>query len=90
LANHPSALKRHRQSLLRRERNRFVRKTVRTYVKRVRAAVEEGDVEGARVALATAIPALDKAAAKGVIHPRNASRNISRLSRCVGTLAPKA
>lgn len=87
MANHKSALKRIRQNEKRNERNRHVRSTVRTFIKRVREAVAAKDKEIAQEALKAAVPVIDGAASKGVIHSGNASRNISRLTKLVNTLA---
>lgn len=87
MANHPSALKRHRQSLRRRARNKSVKSSVKTAVKKVRSALDAQDGQGARAALAAAVPALDKAASKGVIHRRTAARKVSRLMRAAHRLA---
>jgi small subunit ribosomal protein S20 len=86
VANHPSAEKRNRQRITRTVRNRAVSSTVRTHVKRVHAAIDAKDKEGAKKALATAISALDKSATKGVTHRKAASRTISRLSAAVHKL----
>jgi small subunit ribosomal protein S20 len=64
--------------------------TVKSFVKRVRAAVEEKDVEGARQALLKAIPLIQKAQSRGVFHKNTSSRKISRLTREVNALKPKA
>ncbi len=87
MATHKSALKRHRQSLVRRERNRQVKGGIRKGVKRIYAAVEAGDVETAQEWLQTTIKRLDKAAEKGVIHKNNAARRKSRLTRLVNRAA---
>lgn len=86
MANHKSALKRIKQTEKRTERNRHVRSTLRTFIKRVREAVAAKDANLAKEALAAAIPVIDTAASKGVIHSSNASRNVSRLTKLVGTL----
>lgn len=83
MANHKSAEKRHRQSKVRTARNSHIKSTMRTYVKKVRTAVAEGDQETAKALLEKAIPYIDKAASKGVIHKATASRKISRLSKLV-------
>jgi len=83
LANHKSALKRHRQSLLARARNRAVKTRVRNVIKAVRVALAGGDTATAESALLVATKALDKAASKKVIHWKTAARNISRLSTAV-------
>jgi small subunit ribosomal protein S20 len=78
-ARTPSALKRVRQSLRRRTVNRRTRSEAKTLVQRA-ADIALGRAEGAGVdAVASAISALDKAAAKGIIHPNNAARRKSRL-----------
>lgn len=86
MANHKSALKRIKQTAVRTERNKHVRSTLRTFIKRVREAVASKDQAAAKEALAKAIPVIDSAATKGVIHSANASRNVSRLTKLVNTL----
>jgi small subunit ribosomal protein S20 len=86
LAHHKSALKRIRQNEKRNERNKHVRSTLRTFIKRVREAVAGKNASSAKEALAAAIPVIDAAASKGVIHSSNASRNVSRLTKLVNTL----
>ncbi len=86
MAHHKSALKRIKQNEKKRLRNRHVRSTLRTFVKNVREAVAGNDQAAAREALAAAIPVIDKAASKGVIHSANASRSVSRLTKLVNTL----
>jgi small subunit ribosomal protein S20 len=87
LAHHKSAIKRIKQNEKRRLRNRHVRSTLRTFIKKVREAVAGKDLAAAREALAAAIPVIDKAATKGVIHSSNASRSVSRLNKLVNTLS---
>lgn len=87
MANHKSAVKRHAQSLKRRARNKMVKSSLNTYIKKVKTAVTAKDTDAAKSALAEAVPVIDKAAAKGVIHRNNASRKVSRLSLSVQSLA---
>jgi len=87
LANHKSALKRHRQSLVRRSRNRAIKSVLRTSIKSVRVAVEQNSQEEAQAALKVAIPIINRAASKGTIHKNNASRKVSRLTRSVNTMS---
>lgn len=89
MANHPSALKRHRQSEKRRLRNRAIKTRLRRLVREVRGAIATGNREEAAKDLSEAIRALDKAVTKGVLHRNNASRRIARLSHAVGTLQPR-
>jgi small subunit ribosomal protein S20 len=86
LANHKSALKRHRQSLKRRLRNRSCTTRIKNAVKAVRSAVDAEDKDQAVVALNAATKVLDKAASKSIIHARQAARRISRLQKAVNTL----
>lgn len=86
MAHHKSALKRIKQNKKRADRNKHVRSTLRTFVKRVREAVAAKDDTRAKESLAAAIPVIDSAASKGVIHRSNASRSISRLTKLVNTL----
>jgi len=86
LVIHKSAVKRSRQALKHRERNISVKSSIRTGVKTVLEAVEGKDPEAAKAALAKAVPAIAKAAAKGAFHKKTASRKISRLTKKVNTL----
>lgn len=86
MANHKSALKRHRQNLKRRARNRAVKTRIKNVMNEVRQAVEQNDKEKAGQALQLATKVLDKAASKKVIHWRKASRSVSRLFQAVNKL----
>jgi len=87
LANHKSALKRHRQSLKRRARNRISKTRIKNTIKAVREAVEAKDVTKAQEALKDATSLLGKAARKKILHPRQAERRVSRLQVAVNKLA---
>jgi small subunit ribosomal protein S20 len=89
VANHPSALKRHRQSEKRRRRNQAIKTQLRHLVRRVREAIARRDVGAAVEGLARAGRALDRAVTKGVLHRNNASRRISRLARAVHALGAR-
>ena len=84
MAHHKSAIKRIKQNAKKYERNKHIRSTLRTFIKRVREAAAGNDPASAKEALEAAIPVIDSAASKGIIHPNNASRNVSRLTRLVG------
>jgi small subunit ribosomal protein S20 len=86
LAIHLSVLKRARQNEKRKLRNLHVRTTVKSAVKSVRSAVEEKDLEGAQKSLLKAIPLIQKARSKGVLHRNTSARKISRLAREVNRL----
>ena len=74
-----SAAKAHRQSLKRRLRNRAVKSSTKTAVRRANESILGGDMEAAREATRAAIQALDRAAQKGVLHANSAGRRKSRL-----------
>jgi small subunit ribosomal protein S20 len=80
MANIKSAEKRARQNVVRRERNRVLRSSARTSIKKARSAIADGDQASAAQAVRSAERALDKAAQKGVIHANNAARRKSRLT----------
>lgn len=86
LATHKSAEKRDRQSKVRRERNIAAKSAVKTKVKTVLAAVDGKNKEKSVSTLKETAPELAKAAAKGLIHKKNASRKISRLTKKVNAL----
>ena len=90
MANHPSALKRHRQSVKRHTRNQIVKTRVRNLIRSLRDAIRSGDKAAARAEFARASRALDKAVVKGVVHRNNASRRIARLAKAVGQLEASA
>ncbi len=81
MANHKSALKRIRSSEKRRQRNRVVRGSTRSAVRKARTTLQAGKVQDAEAAVLGAVSALDRAAEKGVIHKNNAARRKSRLMR---------
>jgi len=81
LAVHPSAIKRHRQSLKRRARNRDTKSRIRTLMKKAKQAIEMKDQEAVSVQLRQANRALDKAVSKGILTRNTASRWFSRLSQ---------
>ena len=86
MAHHKSAIKRIKQNEKKKDLNRHDRTTLRTFIKRVREAAAGKDPAAAREALSAAIPIIDAAASKGIIHPNNASRNVSRLTKLINTL----
>ena len=87
MANHKSAIKRARQNENRRLRNKSVKTRVKNIVKNVRLAVNEKTKEEALKELDIAKSVIDRAAKKGVIHRKTASRKISRLSKHVNAIS---
>jgi small subunit ribosomal protein S20 len=80
MANHKSAIKRHRQSLKRRDRNRTQRAAVRNAIKETRVAAEAGEKTKALELLKSAEKLISTTSGRGLYHPRNASRKVSRLA----------
>lgn len=68
------------------ERNKAIKSKVKTYIKKVYAAIDGGDKAVAAAALAEATSELSKAASKGVYHKNTASRKISRLNKAVNKM----
>lgn len=84
---HKSALKRARQNIKRYGRNKLYKSALKTAVKKVIIAAHEGKKDDASKALSEAIPIIDKAVSKGIIHRNTGSRKISRLSRIINSLS---
>ena len=81
MANSRQATKRARQAEKHRQRNASQRSQLRTAIKKVTAAIGTGDAGNARQAYQEAVPAIDRAAGKGLIHPNKAARHKSRLNQ---------
>ena len=79
MANIRSAEKRARQNVKLFERNRVLRSSARTAIKKARAAIADGDRDAAVEAVQNAQYSLDRAASKGAIHRNNAARRKSRI-----------
>ena len=86
MANSAQARKRARQAESRRMLNASQRSMYRTYLKKVDAAIEAGDKQAASIALAVAMPIVDKMVSKGIIHRNKAARHKSRLNAKVKAL----
>jgi small subunit ribosomal protein S20 len=86
LANIKSQIKRNKQNEKRRLRNRMYRGSTRAAVRDARSAIDDGNADESKSAVLDAISALDKAAAKGVIHKNNAARRKSRLMKHLASL----
>lgn len=87
MANTKSAEKRNRQALKRRARNTAVRTTVKNAVKKARETLTTKDAAKTGEAFKDAARTINKAASKGVIHKRAASRRISRLAKAANKAA---
>jgi small subunit ribosomal protein S20 len=86
VANHAQAEKRTRQRNKLQAHNRHYKATMRTFIKRVRTAIDEKDSTKAKECLKAAVPFIDRCAQKGLLPKERASRTISRLTRAVSGL----
>ena len=81
-----SGIKRHRQSLKKRERNTVIKSDLKTQLKKFESALESNDVSLAQQTLRETEAKLRKAASKGVIKKETASRKVSRIAKKVAAL----
>jgi len=82
-----SAVKAHRQNVVRRDRNRQMRSRLRTALKGIRSAIDQGDLDTAKARLGATFSLVDKMANKGIIHRNTAGRYKSRLVKGVAAKA---
>lgn len=87
MANIKSAKKRILVNRTKAARNKSIRSSVKTAMKKVDAAVVSNDKAAAAEALTNAITIIEKASSKGVYHKNNAARKVSRLSKAVNSIA---
>ena len=84
MANHKSAIKRNKQNLEARNRNRAYKTRVKSVIKAVDTAIASAEsTDKAKEALVSAIPVIEHAAVKGTLHKKNAARKVSRLTKRV-------
>ena len=86
MANSLSARKRARQSERNRRRNASQRSHVRTAIKNVQKAIASGDKTAAEAAYKSAVPAIDRSVAKGIMPKNKAARHKSRLNSHVRSM----
>ena len=87
LANIKSAKKRVITNQVRADRNKAIKSKVKTYIKKVDAAVAAKDKAAAEAALPVAISEIEKATSKGIFHKNTAARKVSRITKAVNSLA---
>ena len=87
MANIKSAKKRILVNETRAARNKSIKSKVKTYTKKVEAAIAAKDKEAASKALVEVISEINKAASKGVYHKNTAARKVSRLTKAVNKIA---
>ena len=90
MANHVSAAKRARQRIKRTNRNRLLLGSLRSSLKRARAAIGSGNAAAAQSLVADAASEAARAASKGIIHSNAAARLKSRLHRALNKLGASA
>ncbi|MEV4574689.1 30S ribosomal protein S20 [Nonomuraea jabiensis] len=89
MANIKSQIKRNKQNEKARLRNKAVKSSLKTAVRKFREAAEQGDVEQAAVLQRAAARQLDKAVSKGVIHKNQAANRKSAIAKQAASLAAK-
>ncbi|GAA4523634.1 MULTISPECIES: 30S ribosomal protein S20 [Nonomuraea] len=87
MANIKSQIKRNKQNEKARLRNKAVKSSLKTAVRKFREAAEQGDVEQAAALQQVAARQLDKAASKGVIHKNQAANRKSAIAKQAAALA---
>jgi small subunit ribosomal protein S20 len=87
VANIKSQIKRNRQNEKRRQRNKAVKSSLKTAIRKFHEAAEAGNVEEANQLQQAASRQLDKAASKGVIHKNQASNRKSAIAKKAASLA---
>ncbi|MBB6554363.1 30S ribosomal protein S20 [Nonomuraea rubra] len=87
MANIKSQIKRNKQNEKARLRNKAVKSSLKTAVRKFREAAEQGDVEQATALQRAAARQLDKAVSKGVIHKNQAANRKSAIAKQAAALA---
>ena len=87
MANIKSQIKRNRQNEKARMRNKAVKSSLKTAIRKFHAAVEAGDAASAETLMRDASRKLDKAVSKGVIHKNQAANRKSAISKRQGSAA---
>jgi small subunit ribosomal protein S20 len=86
MPNTESAKKRLRQNIVNRQRNRSIKRAIRTQCRKVREAVKAGDVQQAEAEFRLAVRKLDQAGKRNIVHRNAAARTKSRLSAKIKAL----
>ena len=90
MANHKSAIKRHRQNLKRRARNKHYKSKMRNTIKEFRSALENNDLAKAKELFPGTVSLIQKVSQKGIIHKNQASRRVKRLHGALHKLQQSA
>ena len=84
MASHASALKAHRQSVVRRDHNRELRSKLRNALRSIRALIDQNEFAKAKTELKGTVSLIDRMVTKGTIHRNAAARYKSRLTTQIG------
>lgn len=87
MANIKSAKKRIKVIAKKTLRNKMIKSSTKTSIKKVYVAIDENNAEAAKLALTNAVRTIDKATSKGVYHKNTSSRKKSRLAKAVNKIA---
>ncbi|MEU4480786.1 30S ribosomal protein S20 [Micromonospora sp. NPDC023966] len=87
MANIKSQIKRNRQNEKRRLRNKSVKSSLKTAIRKFNEAAEAGDAEKATTLMREATRKLDKAASKGVIHANQAANRKSAIAKRIASFS---
>jgi small subunit ribosomal protein S20 len=87
VANIKSQIKRNRQNEKRRLRNKSVKSSLKTAIRKFTEATQSGDAEKATALMRDASRKLDKAVSKGVIHSNQAANRKSAIAKRLGSLS---
>ncbi len=90
MANLKSSKKDVRRIAKKRVANQEVRTSLKTYVKRVRQAMDSGDVETMHAAVRRMDRAFDKAVQRGIVHKNQAARRKSRVAKAAAAASAKS
>ena len=85
MATHKSAIKRHRQSLIRKAKNKSVKTRMKTAVKSLLQSIESKETEAIPAKLKQATSIISKTESKGILKKNTAARKISRLTKRANT-----
>jgi small subunit ribosomal protein S20 len=86
MANHKSAKKRIKQTIVKNDRNSFYRTRIKNVTKKLKESIEAGNKEEAEVNFKSANKFLHKCVSKNILKKNTASRKISRLHKLVNSL----
>lgn len=87
MANIKSAKKRILVNRTKADRNKAIRSSVKTAIKKVYAVIATGDKAAAKAELASATKVIEMAGSKGVYHKNNVAHKVSRISKAVNEMA---